>query len=337
MCTEALDASQYIVGSADDRLQFARDLVSRLNEEGFVKLRNHGISTENVREIFSWQKRFFDLSTDEKMSCIHKGGTGPVRGFNSSDQEKSSKLYPGNAGIPDAKDALESLNIGPLNDTTYPNQWIAEDILPSFRQHIESYYHALQKTSNVLFQAIELGLALPAGALLSRALPNVGELRLNHYPRIPRHELLTKNTRRIWPHTDFGTLSLLFQDSAGGLEFEDRRSSSTPNTFVPVTSEDPSDLIVTVGDILQRWTNDGLKAGLHRVSVPRHSAVHDDDVAGEEEDCMLPDRYSLVFFSRPSGEKSAGPMRDFVSEKRPACYEEISASEHLARRNRLVY
>lgn len=43
------------------------------------------------------------------MSIIHKGGTGPVRGFNSSDQEKSSKLYPGNEGIPDAKDALVRL------------------------------------------------------------------------------------------------------------------------------------------------------------------------------------------------------------------------------------
>lgn len=101
---------------------------------------------------------------------------------------------------------------------------------------------------------------------------------------------------------------------------------------MPVTSEDPSDLIVTVGDIMQRWTNDVLKAGLHRVSVPKH--LEFDDVG---EDCMLPDRYSLVFFSRPSGEKSAGPMHDFVSEKQPACYDEISALEHLERRNRLVY
>ena len=181
-----------------------------------------------------------------------------------------------------------------------------------------------------MFEAIELGLALPAGSLLSRALPNVGELRLNHYPSISRRELLTKNTRRIWPHTDFGTLSLLFQDNAGGLEFEDR---SKRGTFVPVTSEDSTDLIVTVADILQRWTNDVLKAGLHRVAVPRQFQVDD----GMEEDCILPDRYSLVFFCRPSAEKSAGPIHDFVSEERPASHDEISALEHLERRNRLVY
>ena len=224
----------------------------------------------------------------------------------------------------------ESLNIGPLRDTRYPNQWIAEKILPAFREHVEAYYTLFQKTSKTIFEAIELGLALPAGSLLSRALPNTGELRMNHYPSIPKRELLTKNTRRIWPHTDFGTLSLLFQDDAGGLEFEDR---SKRDTFVPVTSEDPTDLIVTVADILQRWTNDMLRAGLHRVSMPRQFQVDD----GMKEDCILPDRYSLAFFCRPSAEKSAGPILDFVSEERPAIYDEISALEHLERRNRLVY
>lgn len=136
------------------------------------------------------------------------------------------------------------------------------------------------------------------------------------------------NTRRIWPHTDFGSISLLFQDSAGGLEFEDRRS---PGEYVPVTSEEPDDLIVTVADILQRWTNDELKAGLHRVSVPRQFQSDDDD------DCVLPDRYSLVFFCRPTEETSAGVIRDFVSEGSTARYEEISSLEHLERRNRLVY
>ena len=218
----------------------------------------------------------------------------------------------------------------PLRDTTYPNEWIAKKTLPAFREHVESYYTVFQETSNTIFEAIELGLNLPPISLLSRTLPEVGELHLNHYPSIPKHELLTTNTRRIWPHTDFGTLSFLFQDSAGGLEFEDR---SKPGTFVPVTSGDTSDLIVNVADILQRWTNDVLKAGLHRVSVPRQFKVD----GGTEEDCILPDRYSLVFFCRPSAEKSAGAIHDFVSEERPANFDEISALEHLERRNRLFY
>ena len=126
-----------------------------------------------------------------------------------------------------------------------------------------------------------------------------------------------------------GHTPILVQDSEGGLEFEDRRS---PGTFVAVTSEDPSDLIVTGADILQRWTNGLLKAGLHRVSVPRQFQVD-----GTAVDCMLPDRYSLAYFQRPGEDESAGPIRDFVTKERPASYDEISAIEHLERRNRLVY
>ena len=223
----------------------------------------------------------------------------------------------------------ESLNIGPIHGIKYPNQWIAEEVLPTFRHHLETCYITFQKTANVLLEAIELGLDLPAGSMLSRILPDTSELQLNHYPSITKHELCTQNIRRIWPHTDFGILTLLVQDSEGGLEFEDRES---PGTFVPVTSEDPSDLIVNVSDILQRWTNGVLKAGLHRVSVPR-------PFQGDETglDCMLPDRYSLVYFQRPGEDKSAGPILDFVTKERPASYDAISAIEHLERRNRLVY
>lgn len=162
----------------------------------------------------------------------------------------------------------------------------------------------------------------------------MGDLRLNHYPSIRKNQLLTENIRRIWPHTDFGSLSLLFQDSAGGLEFEDR--SKPPGTFMPVTNEDPSDLIITVADIMQRWTNGVLTAGLHRVSVPKQFQS-DEGGGSADEDHILPDRYSLVFFCRPSAETSAGPIQSFVTEDQPAVYDEISALEHLARRNRLVY
>ena len=221
----------------------------------------------------------------------------------------------------------ESLNIGPIHDTKYPNQWIAEEVLPSFRHHVENYYTALQKTANIVIEAIELGLDLPAGSMLSRAFPDRSEVRLNHYPSISKRQLCNKNIRRIWPHTDFGILSLLIQDSEGGLEFEDRRS---PGTFIPVTSKDSSDLIVNAADILQRWTNGVLKAGLHQVTVPRQVQI-------DGTDSMLPPRYSLAFFLRPGDENSAGPIRDFVTEERPACYDEISALEHLRRRNGLVY
>ena len=225
----------------------------------------------------------------------------------------------------------ESLDIGPLNDKPYPNRWISEASLPIFRQNVESYYTAFLNTANYLLEAIELGLALPPGSLASRTFPDASELRLNHYPSISARELSETNTRRIWPHTDLGIFSLLIQDDQGGLEFEDRANRGS---FFPVLNEEPSDLIVNVSDILERWTNGVLRAGLHRVVVPLRQQQGKDE---GETDCVLPDRYSVVFLYRPGEEHSAGPMKDFVNADRPAICEEGTALTYLKEMNDLVY
>lgn len=203
--------------------------------------------------------------------------------------------------------------------------------MPTFREHIESYYIAFQQTATYLLQAIELGLDLPSGSMISRAFPDASELRLNHYPSISATELTTKNTRRIWPHTDLGILSLLIQDNEGGLEFQDREN---PEFFLPVLNEEPADLIVNVSDMLGRWTNGVLPAGLHRVVPPQSSKER---FLQSNMDAILPDRYSVVFLFRPGEESSAGPMKEFVSNSRPAVCDEISALAYLERMNALVY
>jgi isopenicillin N synthase-like dioxygenase len=223
------------------------------------------------------------------------------------------------------------LDIGPLGNTRYPNRWIAEEVLPTFREHVESYYTSFQQTATYLLQAIEQGLALPPGSMMARAFPDGSELRLNHYPAISVRELTTENTRRIWPHTDLGMLSLLIQDNQGGLEFEDR---SKPGCFVPVQNESKTDLIVNVSDMMQRWTNGVLRAGLHRVVPPQQKGA---DRSNPERDCILPRRFSVVFLFRPGEESSAGPMQNFVNESRPATCDEISALGYLERMNELVY
>ena len=83
--------------------------------------------------------QFFDLSTEAKMSCAHVGGPRPVRGFNSGSQQKSSKLYPGNEGLLDAKDALVCRLISKtplkysLNDR-YRNRYILDLFMTSNTQ-----------------------------------------------------------------------------------------------------------------------------------------------------------------------------------------------------------
>lgn len=89
-------------------------------------------------------------------------------------------------------------------------------------------------------------------------------LRLLRYPSVPITSLSDETTRRAGAHCDYGSITLLLQDGTGGLEVFD----SSKNEFVKATPI-PDTIIVNVGDMLQRWSNDHLKSTLHRVVVKR--------------------------------------------------------------------
>lgn len=219
--------------------------------------------------------------------------------------------------------------MGPLKAIRYPNNWPSEESLPGFRQRTESYYTSFHDVGKYLLEAIALGLGIAQGSILSRAEPNAAELRINHYPPISTQELTKTNTRRIWPHTDLGILTLLVQDSVGGLEFEDRRSPL--GGFLPVSDDSQADVLVNVSDMLERWTNGLLKAGLHQVSAPKDRAYEN------AEESLVPSRYSAVFSYRPGPEMSAGPMVEFVDDAHPNLFLEMTASEFLKEKNRALY
>jgi len=121
---------------------------------------------------------------------------------------------------------------------------------------------------------------------------------------------------RISPHTDFGTMTLLFQDSVGGLEVEDQ---SVPGSYIPVPSDSPSEILVNIGDSLQRLTNDVLTSVSHRVTIP---------IGDKEKDLgVLPERYSVAYFAKVGRGVSLKPMAQFVGENGKEKYPDITAFE----------
>ncbi|RYP65461.1 hypothetical protein DL770_008991 [Monosporascus sp. CRB-9-2] len=130
---------------------------------------------------------------------------------------------------------------GPADGRKYPNKWPKRPEMACFRPFAEAFYEQCNAICLTLVKALEVDFGVADGSLVERCIPNATDLRLAHYPPIP-----------IAAHSDFGILTLLFQDSTGGLEVEDRFS---PGTFVPVPPTDTKEMIVNVGDTLQRWTN----------------------------------------------------------------------------------
>lgn len=128
---------------------------------------------------------------------------------------------------------------------------------------------------------------------------------------------------RIWPHNDFGIISLVFPDRTGGLEYEDREQ---PGTFIPMPYNGDDEVVVIVSETFQRWTNGSVRAGLHRVTKPR-------EMTGD----MVPERWSLVYFNKADRNVNVGPLEQFVSAETKPLYEDLTALEYQAMRNAVHY
>lgn len=177
---------------------------------------------------------------------------------------------------------------------------------------METFYERCHEVHQDILRAIAIGFDLSPSFLTDLCCQNTSELRLNHYPSV-HPSSLRKGAKRISEHTDFGTVTLLFQDSVGGLEIEDQ---NTPGTYFPVLSERKSDIIVNIGDCIQRWTNDKIHSTSHRVVLP------------EDTDALTKDRYSVAYFGKPSRSQLVGSLREFVKEGEKPKYNDISAWQY---------
>jgi isopenicillin N synthase-like dioxygenase len=117
---------------------------------------------------------------------------------------------------------------------------------------MEHYYDTCQRVGSLVLEALEVGLKLSSGSLQSKCNGGASEIRLNHYPAVNIHDLESGKISRIWPHTDLGVITFLFQDSNGGLEMEDRQTK--PGTFVPIPKGSFSEMVINIGETFQRWT-----------------------------------------------------------------------------------
>ncbi|KAJ5618102.1 gibberellin 20-oxidase [Penicillium hordei] len=322
MAIATLDFAKFHGGSDAERREFASALTDGFRRLGFVKLINHGFSKDEISDLF----QLASIQNDE--------GPKPQRGWSHVGAEKTGLLNPGGktnlakTDQHDLQDAKEHFDTGPVEDMQYQNKWPSPDRLPGFRPWLESYFYRSQAITLELMAALELGLGIPQGSFVGLCQGHASELRLNHYPSIALRTLRDGRTSRIWPHTDFGIITLLAQDDRGGLEVQNKEA---PDDFIPVSREDSSEFVVNIGDTLERWTNGVLKAGLHRVTTPRRDAVS----SGNDE--MLPARRSIAFFLKAHRDMSVGPLPPFVSDLCPPHYEDMTALAYQQLRTNIVY
>ncbi|KAK9772945.1 hypothetical protein SCAR479_10455 [Seiridium cardinale] len=315
-----LDLSSFTSGTATKQGIFCSQLIEALGRHGFVKLTNHGLSEADIKEVFCWNEKLFGLPPDVKAKAAHPAQPNPHRGLSHVGQEKLSSVSDYEKGNRDARkvitDIKESFDQGSALDTLYPNIWVPEEHLIGFRAFMEGFYVKCHSVHMQILKALAAGLGRDAEFFCTLCDQNTSELRLNHYPAVSSSTLIA-GCNRISPHTDFGTVTLLFQDSVGGLEVEDL---SQGGAFIPVSAVSSMEMILNVGDCLQRWTNDKLRSANHRVSLPQHL-----DTSGVT---RIRDRYSIAYFGKPNRDVLVDTLDEFTAGAGKKYCEGMSAWEY---------
>lgn len=160
-----------------------------------------------------------------------------------------------------------------------------------------------------VMSSIAIGLDLPSTFFEDKCNEEWHTLRLLHYPSVRTDKLQVEGSARAGEHSDYGSITLLFQDSVGGLE------AKNPHTGV-YHKADPIEgtIVVNVGDLLARWSNDQLRSTLHRVKAPQ---------AKDEKAEWTPERYSIAFFCNPNENQVIETLPNFDSQSQGSKYNRI--------------
>lgn len=259
-----IDFSRWLEGSPSQKKQVAQDLASACQRVGFVYITNHGIPTPLLTEAFLYAHKLFALAPSQKMLAPHPPGPTIHRGYSHPGLEKVSQaiLLPGadanahtqSQQLRQVADCKESYDIGSETLATQPNQWLPEAVLPGFRGFTTRFYRRCHETARELLRALAMGIGLgddDAEAFLGCHSGENNQLRLLHYPPVERGRLEREEVARMPAHSDWGSITMLFQDGCGGLQVED---VDAPGEFVDATPVEGA-LVMNVGDLLMRWSN----------------------------------------------------------------------------------
>lgn len=254
-----IDFSQWSSAkTTSERLAVSHSLLSAFKTVGFVYLTNHGLPETLLSEAFSTAQRLFALTPEQKMQAPHPSGPDVHRGYSHPGLEKVSQYFGGDSSIGESlrsvADCKESYEIGSEANTLQSNIWLPESTLPGFKAFTTGFYWECNKVAQEILKAIALGLGLSDPEYLVKFHSgHNNQLRLLHYPPVPAEDIESGKAARISAHSDWGSITILFQDDCGGLEVEDPAGE-----FVPATPVKGA-CVVNIGDLLMRWSN-----GQHR-------------------------------------------------------------------------
>jgi len=309
----SLDLDDFHKGNAAKKQRFVETLGEAYNNIGFVAIRNHFLTTDMQGRLYEAIKKFFALP-DETKKKYELSGISGQRGYTGKGKEHAKGRNTGD--LKEFYHVGQDLSADALTKEQYPaNVWPAE--VPEFKSASLDVYTALEKTGVHMLRAIALYLGLPEKYFDDKIKDGNSILRPIHYFPIENPDAVPADAVRAAEHGDINLITLLMGASADGLQVLRRDGK-----WIPITAL-PDQLVVNVGDMLERFTNKKLKSTIHRVVNP-------------PKNLMNTPRYSIPFFMHPRSEMSLAALPSCVTQTDPKIWEDITAGEFLDQRLREI-
>jgi isopenicillin N synthase-like dioxygenase len=310
MSIPIVDLSDFLCGSSTLKSAFVEKLGKAYEEVGFVAVKNHGVPDELIAHIYDNVQQFFALPLQQKLKYEIPGLAGQ-RGYTSFGREHAK-----GSEAPDLKEFFQyGQNVeddDPIKSEYPENVKVGE--VKDFNDTLYQAYKSFQKAGVSMLQAISIYLGLDEHYFDNYVHNGNSILRCIHYPPIT---VEPKSAIRAEQHEDINLITLLVGASADGLEILTKQDK-----WIGVTSL-PGQIVVNVGDMLQRLTNNKLRSTTHRVVNPGREHWHTS-------------RFSMPFFLHPKSDMSLACLESCIDDQHPKAYPNVTAGEYLDERLREI-
>ena len=304
----SVNLADFLSDDAERKQKFINEIGDAYENIGFVALKGHFLDDQLVDNLYAEIKKFFDLPTEVKEK-YEIPGIGGQRGYVSFGKESAKGKKEG--------DLKEFWHFGQYVDADskyakeYPKNVEVEE-LPEFNKVGKEAYQMLEKTAKYVLRSLALHLGLEETYFDNYIKNGNSILRPIHYPPITTEP---KGAVRAAAHGDINLITLLMGAQGKGLQVQNHKGE-----WIDAIAE-PDELMINVGDMLSRHSNNRLKSTIHQVTNP-------------PKELWGTSRYSIPFFMHPVSDMKLDVLENCIDENNPKQFEDITAGEFLDERLR---
>ncbi|EUK17542.1 2OG-Fe(II) oxygenase family protein [Commensalibacter papalotli (ex Servin-Garciduenas et al. 2014)] len=305
-----IDISDIYQNDKNKHLKIAEQVDYVCRNSGFFCITGHHIPRDDIQKIKDLSRQFFNLSLKEKQT-ISILNNEIYRGYSSYELEQLDQE--------NSIDYKEMFDMGYHLDSDHPEvqkkdpfrgpNIHPEILIPGWTQVFETHYKKMTELARVVFKIIALGLKLEEHFFNAMFYESLSTFRVIHYPGLPEQ----RNRVVCGAHTDYGILTILYQDNIGGLQVRNQE-----NQWIDVPPIEGA-FVMNIGDMMAMWTNDHYKSTSHRVLNTGH------------------DRISMPFFTEPHPDQLIQCLPQCSDKQNPPKYPSVTCREWLLKRFKAAY